>query len=110
MRFSGVPVVATRTFLPLTYRVEHKKINNRFLRVLGWVVVVRNRRPNPRFDELALAPEDVLLRRYRTLKTAMNRPGQFLFLVFCDRVSIWEKRCSGILRAKPSQAEAAGTG
>jgi hypothetical protein len=80
----------------MTKKIEHKGVNNRLLRELGWVQV-RGRRPNPRNSELDLRPVDELLELRAELLSLLGDPAGFIARVFHSHDSAWVERCSEII-------------
>lgn len=80
----------------LTYWVEHRGINNRILKELGWVDYKGNRE-NPRNTELVLRRE-ALLNYREELISLMNSPAAFIRAIFGSDDEEWIKNCSQILR------------
>jgi hypothetical protein len=79
-------------------RLEHKGVNNRILRKLGWVVGTSTVcRENPRNSELKLRPKMELLALRTELLSLMDSPGAFIARIFHSQDEIWVERCSAIL-------------
>ncbi len=78
----------------MTKKIEHKGINNRLLRELGWVQV-RGNRPNPRNSELSLWQREELLGLRNELLGLRKKPADFIAHVFGSCDSVWLERCSG---------------
>lgn len=87
----------------MTKKIEHKGVNNRLLRELGWVQD-RSRRENPRNSDLSLRPVDELLKLRADLLSLRKDPAGFVARVFRSRDSVWLERCSGIIREQSPSA------
>jgi hypothetical protein len=83
----------------MTKKIEHKGVNNRFLRELGWVQV-HGSRPNPRNSEMSLRPANELLQLRRELLSLRKKPEAFIARVFHSQDSVWVERCSEIVRER----------
>lgn len=81
----------------MTKKIEHKGVNNRLLRELGWVQD-HGRRDNPRNSDLSLRPVDELLKLRAELLSLRKDPAGFVAQVFRSHDSVWLERCSGIIR------------
>jgi hypothetical protein len=80
----------------MTKKIEHKGVNNRVLRQLGWVQVKGNR-DTPRNSELRLQEAGELLALRSELLSLRKQPASFIRRVFgCDD-DVWVERCSGIV-------------
>ena len=66
----------------ITKKIEHKDINNRFLRELGWVRVVRGNRDAPRNSDLTLLPMEELLGWRKELLSLRKDSAGFIGRVF----------------------------
>ncbi|KFZ19813.1 hypothetical protein V502_03459, partial [Pseudogymnoascus sp. VKM F-4520 (FW-2644)] len=67
----------------MTKKFEHKGVNNRLLREMGWVQVVgKGGRENPRNSDLQLRDERELLELRRELLRLRRDPEQFIARVF----------------------------
>lgn len=82
----------------MTKKIEHKGINNRLLRELGWVKVVRGNRDTPRNEELELQDVDKHLSLRRELLNLRKDAPAFIRRVFRDHDPIWLDRCSQIIQ------------
>jgi len=80
----------------MTKKIEHKGVNNRFLRELGWVQV-HGSRPNPRNSEMTLRPASELLELRKELLSLRKNPTAFIARVFHSQDSVWVERCSEIV-------------
>ncbi|KAH7183772.1 hypothetical protein BKA60DRAFT_671607, partial [Fusarium oxysporum] len=67
----------------MTKKIEHKGVNNRLLRELGWIQVKGNR-DSPRNCESRLAPREELNKRRRDLIYLLKEPRSFIASVFRD--------------------------
>lgn len=76
---------------------EHKGVNNRLLRELGWIQVKGNR-DSPRNCESRLASREKLDKRRRDLLHLMKEPRSFIAFVFNDNSSEWVDRCLSIIQ------------
>jgi hypothetical protein len=83
----------------MTKKIEHKGVNNRFLREIGWVQAHGNR-PNPRNSELSLRPVEELLRVRKELMSLRKDSAGFIARVFHSQDSVWVERCSEIVRER----------
>jgi hypothetical protein len=81
----------------MTKKIEHKGVNNRFMRATGWVQV-QGSRPNPRNSEMSLRGEEELLRLRKELLSLRKRPEDFIGRVFGSYDEAWVERCSEIVR------------
>lgn len=81
-----------------SWGVEHKGVNNRILRQLGWVVVSRGKRDSPRNSELTLRPREELLALRKELVFLQQDAPTFLARVFGSRDPVWVERCSSIIQ------------
>lgn len=80
----------------MTKKLEHKGVNNRFLREVGWVKV-QGSRPNPRNSELSLRREELLCLRKELLSLRKNA-ADFIGRVFQSQDSVWVERCSKMVQ------------
>lgn len=81
----------------LTLALEHKGVNNRVLRALGWIEVESNR-DSPRNSESTLSPVDKLYLLQKELLTLRNDAEGFIGRIFHSDDRIWVERCSSIIR------------
>jgi hypothetical protein len=81
----------------MTKKIEHKGVNNRLLRELGWVQDY-GKRDNPRNSDLRLSPVDELLKLRVKLLSRRKDPAGFFAQVYRSHDSIWLERCSGLIR------------
>ncbi|OBS16948.1 hypothetical protein FPOA_12498 [Fusarium poae] len=79
----------------MTKKIEHKGVNNRMLRELGWIRVKGNR-DSPRNCESRLTDELFKLRN--DLIFLMREPRNFIGCVFKSNEAEWVDRCSAIIR------------
>jgi hypothetical protein len=75
---------------------EHKGVNNRTIRELGWVTDL-GKRDSPRTSELRLQSDSELLEKRKVLMRLRKEPEQFVAFVFQSRDSIWAERCISII-------------
>jgi hypothetical protein len=83
----------------MTKKIEHKGVNNRLLREIGWVQD-HGSRPNPRNSELSLRPREELLQLRKELLSLRKKPESFIAHVFRSCDSVWVERCSEIVRER----------
>lgn len=76
--------------------IEHRGVNNRLLRALGWIVSKENR-PNPRNGESVLRDREELLGMYDELVALLNMPDLFLRRIFQRDEYKWMDRCKDII-------------
>jgi len=81
----------------MTKKVEHKGVNNRVLRELGWVVVVRGTRDSPRNSDVELQKAEELLWMRKELLGLRKDATRFIGRVFHSQDSIWVERCKSII-------------
>ncbi|KAH7334190.1 hypothetical protein BKA66DRAFT_480077 [Pyrenochaeta sp. MPI-SDFR-AT-0127] len=82
----------------MTKKIEHKGVNNRVLRELGWVKVVHGNRDSPRNNELTLSDRDRLVQQRRELLRLRQDAVGFIRVIFRSYDSIWVERCSLIVK------------
>ena len=82
----------------MTKKMEHKGVNNRMLRELGWVVVVRGNRDNPRNSELKLRSSEELFQVRKELLGLRKNAVGFICRVFHSDDRIWVERCDQIIK------------
>jgi hypothetical protein len=87
----------------MTQKIEHKGVNNRLLRELGWVQD-RGKRDNPRNSDLSLRPVDELLKLRAELLSLRRDAAGFVAQVFRSHDSVWLERCSGIIQERSPPA------
>ncbi|RTE67948.1 hypothetical protein BHE90_017675, partial [Fusarium euwallaceae] len=80
----------------MTKKIEHKGVNNRMLRELGWIKVKGNR-DSPRNCESRLTPKDELFKLRNDLIFLMKEPRSFIGSVFKSNKEEWVDRCSAII-------------
>ncbi|KAF2664817.1 hypothetical protein BT63DRAFT_418151 [Microthyrium microscopicum] len=80
----------------MTKKIEHKGVNNRLLREMGWVED-HGKRENPRNSDLSLRAVDELLKIRTELLSLRRDPAGFVAQVFRSHDSVWLERCSMIL-------------
>lgn len=73
-------------------------MNNRLLRELGWIEVVRGNRDSPRNTEVALRAQEGLLRQRRELMSLRHDAAGFIGLVFRSYDTIWVERCASLVK------------
>ena len=73
-------------------------MNNRLLRELGWVEVVRGNRDSPRNGDLELQDVRNLMEMREELLSGMGNAAAFIGRIFHSQDSIWEERCSQIIK------------
>lgn len=78
-------------------RVEHKGVNNRLLRDIGWVEVVNGNRDTPRNSDIALRSSDELLQTRKELLSLRKDAAGFIRKVFRSYDGVWVDRCSQII-------------
>lgn len=66
------------------------------LRELGWVTS-KSQRDSPRNTDLQLRPRDELAIIFRELRAALQRPDDFIGMVFHSRGRIWVDWCASII-------------
>jgi len=81
----------------MTKKIEHKGVNNRLLRQLGWVRVVEGSRDTPRNSEVRLRDKGELLALRNELLSLRKQPTSFICRVFNSDDAIWADRCSAIV-------------
>ncbi|EXL38919.1 hypothetical protein FOCG_18451 [Fusarium oxysporum f. sp. radicis-lycopersici 26381] len=81
----------------MTKKIEHKGVNNRMLRELGWIKVKGNR-DSPRNCESRLTPKDELFKLRNDLIFLMKEPRNFIGCVFKSNKEEWVDRCSAIIK------------
>ncbi|KAJ9412796.1 hypothetical protein QL093DRAFT_2541532 [Fusarium oxysporum] len=81
----------------MTKKIEHKGVNNRMLRELGWIKVKGNR-DSPRNCESRLTPKDELFKLRNDLMFLMKEPRTFIGSVFKSNKEEWVDRCSAIIK------------
>ena len=81
----------------MTKKVEQKGVNNRVLRELGWVVVVRGTRDSPRNSDVELQKMEELLWMRKELLGLRKDATRFIRRVFHSHDNIWVERCKGII-------------
>jgi hypothetical protein len=77
--------------------LEHKGVNNRVLRELGWIKVKGNR-DSPRNCESCLAPNEDLVKFRDDLVFLMKEPRTFIKCIFKSNKEEWVDRCSAIIK------------
>lgn len=82
----------------MTKKIEHKGVNNRLLRELGWVKVIRGNRDTPRNDEIQLQDVEKLLAFRKELCKLQKDAAAFVGRVFRSHELLWLDRCSQIIR------------
>jgi hypothetical protein len=80
----------------MTKKIEHKGVNNRLLRQLGWVQVKGNR-DTPRNSEMSLREVGELLAFRSELLSLRRQPASFIRRVFGSDDAVWVERCSRIV-------------
>lgn len=70
---------------------EHRGVNNRLLRELGWIVTHKNR-PTPRNTESTLRDREELLDMYEELKGLLDKPDLFMRRIFSRDEHEWLER------------------
>jgi hypothetical protein len=83
----------------MTKKIEHKGVNNRVLRQLGWVQVNGNR-ATPRNSDLRLREAGELLALRSELLSLRKQPASFIRRVFGSDDTMWAERCSEIIKEK----------
>jgi len=81
----------------MTKKVEHKGVNNRVLRELGWIVVVRGKRDTPRNSDVELQTVEELMDARADLLGLRKDATRFIGRVFHSDDSIWVERCRAII-------------
>ncbi|KAK2468286.1 hypothetical protein H9L39_19932, partial [Fusarium oxysporum f. sp. albedinis] len=81
----------------MTKKIEHKGVNNRMLRELGWIKVKGNR-DSPRNCESRLTPKDELFKFRNDLIFLMKEPRSFISGVLRSDKEEWVDRCSAIIK------------
>jgi len=82
----------------MTKKIEHKGVNNRLLRELGWVQVICGNRDTPRNDEIRLQDVDQLFMLRKELCRLQKDAVAFVARVFHSHDPVWLDRCSAIWR------------
>jgi hypothetical protein len=82
----------------MTKKMEHKGVNNRLLRQLGWVRVTRGNRDAPRNSDLVLREREELLSLRKELLSLRADGAGFIRRVFSSEDGVWLDRCSSIMR------------
>lgn len=80
----------------MTKKIEHKGCNNRMLIALGWVVSTTSR-DSPRNTDVRLRPAAELAEDFELLKAAMERPKEFIAIVYRDEDDAWVDRCASVI-------------
>ncbi|KAK4232718.1 hypothetical protein C8A03DRAFT_39681, partial [Achaetomium macrosporum] len=80
----------------MTKKIEHKGVNNRVLRALGWIDV-QGRRDSPRNSECSLRPAEELYKLRQELLSLRKEPEAFILKVFRSADKVWVDRCSSIV-------------
>jgi hypothetical protein len=75
-------------------------VNNRVLRELGWVVVVKGNRNNPRNSDVELQSRDKLMRMRKELLSSRKHAEGFIGQIFHTHDNIWVDRCAAIVKEK----------
>lgn len=83
----------------MTKKLEHKGVNNRLLRKIGWVQVICGNRDTPRNTDLALQDLGKLLKMRRELVSLLKDAPGFIRMVFQSNDHVWVDRCSQIVKA-----------
>lgn len=81
----------------MTKKLEHKGVNNRLLREIGWVKVTSGNRDSPRNTDLELQDLEKLLEMRNGLLSSMKDAQGFIRRVFHSHDSVWVDRCSAII-------------
>lgn len=93
----------------MTKKMEHKGVNNRLLRQLGWVRVTQGNRDAPRNCELALQSREELMSARKELLSLRADGASFVRRVFRSDDTVWLDRCSLIMReASPAESHRHG--
>ena len=92
-----IVLVGARSLTFFFYAVEHKGINNRVLRELGWVVVFSGNRDTPRNSEIRLQSLPELMAKRRELLQLQGDAVRFIGAVFSSHDRVWVERCSSIV-------------
>ncbi|KAL7916952.1 hypothetical protein ACQKWADRAFT_325029 [Trichoderma austrokoningii] len=79
--------------------IEHKGVNGRILRELGWIEV-RGNRNTPRISESSLQDDETLYKMNSRLLRARNDAQEFIGLVFKSTDPVWVDRCSLIIKER----------
>jgi hypothetical protein len=79
--------------------IEHKGVNGRILRELGWIEV-RGNRSTPHISESSLQDDETLYKMNSQLLRARNDAQEFIGLVFNSTDPIWVDRCSSVIKER----------
>lgn len=90
----------------MTQKIEHKGPNNRMLRELGWVKVVKGNRDSPRNSDLALQDLHELLAMGNELLSLRKDAVGFIRTVFHSHDTVWVDRCSPIVQDQDENSRA----
>jgi hypothetical protein len=85
----------------MTKKIEHKGVNNRLLREMGWIISSGGRK-YPRNSEIRLRPVEELMRLRKELLQLRGDAVRFIEVVFRSSDRVWVERCSSIIREKQS--------
>ncbi len=77
--------------------LEHKGVNNRVLRELGWIEVHGNR-DSPRNSDSKLRSEEELHKMHIELMSLRKNADGFIQRIFRSTDRIWIDRCSSIIK------------
>ncbi|KAB5522988.1 hypothetical protein GE09DRAFT_1258623 [Coniochaeta sp. 2T2.1] len=84
----------------MTKKIEHKGINNRTLRQLGWIVS-KTTRDSPRNVEYKLRAEDELFQVYKDLLYLRRKDADgFILRIFGSVDPVWVDRCASIIQTE----------
>ncbi|KFX97261.1 hypothetical protein O988_04947 [Pseudogymnoascus sp. VKM F-3808] len=85
----------------MTKKMEHTGVNNRVLRMLGWLETTRLIwRGTPHTSELRLRLHLELLKLRTELLSLLDRPEEFIGRIFHSQDKAWAHRCSQIIAAR----------
>lgn len=86
----------------MTKKTEHKGVNNRLLRELGWIVQKHSGRDNPRNSDVELQSADKLAELYSELLRLRSDPPGFVAQVYHSHDPIWLERSFEIIHDVPA--------
>ncbi|KAJ6436869.1 MHYT domain signaling protein [Purpureocillium lavendulum] len=94
-----VLTIAASSVTPVVRRDEQQYgTNNRMLRALGWIEVVKGNRDSPRNSDCKLRKEEELHALRAKLMRSRKHPEAFIAMVFDSDDRIWADRCIAIIK------------